>query len=70
MAEKKDKKPGVIKLNDKTISKLTGLLQTRNRVNAQMMELLEVYQDALGIEGEWGLNVQTWELSKVEAPTE
>jgi len=54
-----------VKLNKTMSIKLSNTIQLINELQKQMNTLIEGYKDALELEGDWRLNTQTWEMTKI-----
>lgn len=56
----------IIVVSEIAKKKLTELLTARQGVEVQLQTYLTGLQDGLGLEGNWNLDIQTWQFTKKE----
>ena len=55
-----------VKVSAKVQEQAKSLLLAAQTANDRFRTYLEGCKDGLGLEGDWNLNTQTWEFTKVE----
>lgn len=59
-----------VKFPEKALPKAQQLLQQKAMADMQFQAYVQGVFDALGLEGDWNLDVNTWTISPIEKPPE
>ena len=58
----------IVVIPESAQKKMLELISAQNNLQAQLQAYLGGLQDGLGLEGNWNLDVATWQFTKKEEP--